>query len=153
MKPWQRLYEHVNWADAKILESLHSAGETAPAQAVKLFTHILGAEKVWLTRLNGEDTSSLPIWPEPSLELCEQLAESNKQALLVLLDKLDERLLGESIIYRDSKGTEHRTELNDVLAHVALHGMYHRGQINLLLRLDDIQPPAVDYILFARENG
>ncbi|MEK8130083.1 DinB family protein [Paenibacillus filicis] len=69
---------------------------------------------MWLTRIAGEDASSLAIWPEPSLELCETLA--------------------------------------DIFIHVALHGMYHRGQINLLLRMEDKQPAWVDYILFTRET-
>jgi uncharacterized damage-inducible protein DinB len=37
-----------------------------------------------------------------------------------------------------------------MLTHVALHGVHHRGQIAASLRSNEIEPPALDYIRFAR---
>jgi uncharacterized damage-inducible protein DinB len=37
-----------------------------------------------------------------------------------------------------------------MLTHVALHGVHHRGQIAASLRANGIDPPALDFIRFAR---
>jgi uncharacterized damage-inducible protein DinB len=37
--------------------------------------------------------------------------------------------------------------------HVALHGHYHRGQINSRLRAGGTDPISVDYIMYMRLNG
>jgi len=41
--------------------------------------------------------------------------------------------------------------VRDILLHVAMHGQYHRGQINQLLRGAGLEPISVDYIVFVRE--
>lgn len=58
--------------------------------------------------------------------------------------------LDEVVTYKNSKGTEFKTSIKDVLIHVALHGQYHQGQINLQLRINDIEPINLDYITFVR---
>ncbi|WP_291425305.1 hypothetical protein [Deinococcus sp.] len=53
------------WANARVLRSLEAA-HGAPQQAVRLLGHVLGAQRVWLARLRGQDTSAVAIWPELS---------------------------------------------------------------------------------------
>jgi uncharacterized damage-inducible protein DinB len=42
------------------------------------------------------------------------------------------------------------TPVGDILLQVALHGQYHRGKVNLLLRDAALPPAPVDFISFAR---
>ncbi|SDC90841.1 Uncharacterized damage-inducible protein DinB (forms a four-helix bundle) [Paenibacillus sp. UNCCL117] len=151
MKSYTQMFAHLEWANAKIAKALRAGGEEQ-AQALKLFAHTLGAERVWLTRIRGEDSSALAIWPELDMAACESLMEINAQGFRDVLEQADERQLAEEIVYRNSAGTQYRTVLADILLHTALHGMYHRGQINHLLRLGNLEPASVDYILYAREN-
>ncbi|WP_244563156.1 DinB family protein [Paenibacillus uliginis] len=52
--------------------------------------------------------------------------------------------------YTNSSGKEFMTSIRDILTHVALHGQYHRGQINSRFRADGIDPVNMDYITFVR---
>ena len=50
----------------------------------------------------------------------------------------------------NSAGQSFETPVSDMLLQVALHGQYHRGKINLLLRQAHLPPTPTDYIAFAR---
>ncbi|MGE7918037.1 DinB family protein [Viridibacillus sp. NPDC093762] len=58
--------------------------------------------------------------------------------------------LDKLISYKNSKGKECKNSVRDILTHVVLHGQYHRGQINSLLREKGIEPINVDFITFVR---
>jgi uncharacterized damage-inducible protein DinB len=50
----------------------------------------------------------------------------------------------------NSAGQSFETPVSDMLLQVALHGQYHRGKINLMLRQAHLPPTPTDYIAFAR---
>ena len=52
--------------------------------------------------------------------------------------------------YRNSAGISFSTSAGDILFHVMLHGQYHRGKVNLLLRQSGFPPVPTDYIAFVR---
>lgn len=143
------MFEHLNWANQRILEILKNM-EGKNEQVNNLFSHILLAEHVWFTRLKGSDSSKLPIWAEVSLEACAELVNQNNQNFKEFLSGLSNPTLEQIVSYRNSKGQEFNNSVRDILTHVALHGQYHRGQINLLLRANEIEPVSVDFITFRR---
>ncbi|MGG3452300.1 DinB family protein [Domibacillus aminovorans] len=149
MKTIQKMYEHLNWANHRILETLQSIeGETQ--EVSRLFSHILFAERVWITRLQGLDSSRLPIWSETDIEVCAELVIQNEESLTTLLTNLSNTDLDKLISYTNSKGKEFKNSVRDILTHVALHGQYHRGQINSRFRADGIEPVNIDFITFMR---
>jgi uncharacterized damage-inducible protein DinB len=143
------MYEHLNWANQCILETLQSI-EDENQEVNRLFSHILFAEKVWITRLRGLDSSRLPIWLEVDMEVCAELVMQNEESLTTFLTNLANSDLDKLIFYTNSKGTEFKNSLRDILTHIALHGQYHRGQINSRLRADGIEPVNIDFITFLR---
>ena len=143
------MYEHLNWANQCILETLQSI-EDENQEVNRLFSHILFAEKVWITRLRGLDSSGLPIWLEVDMEVCAELVMQNEESLTTFLTNLANSDLDKLIIYTNSKGTEFKNSIRDILTHIALHGQYHRGQINSRLRADGIEPVNIDFITFLR---
>ncbi|MBY0147826.1 DinB family protein [Neobacillus niacini] len=148
METIQSLFQHVHWANQRILETLQNSEEHK--QANTLFSHILHAENVWFTRLIGKDSSHLPIWAEVSLESCVEMVNKNHQNYSEFLSKLSHSNLDRELSYKNSEGTKFQNTIREILTHVALHGQYHRGQINLLLRIADIEPINVDFITFKR---
>jgi uncharacterized damage-inducible protein DinB len=58
--------------------------------------------------------------------------------------------LGDRVPYVNSAGAAFETPIGEILLHVALHGQYHRGKINLLLRQSSAEPAPTDYIAFTR---
>jgi uncharacterized damage-inducible protein DinB len=145
----QSMFKHVHWANQRILETLQTgAGENK--QANNLFSHLLHAEIVWFTRLIGADSSHLPIWADVSLESCVEMVNLNYHNYAKLLSTLSNTDLNRVVTYKNSKGTEFHNTIREILTHVALHGQYHRGQINQLLRITGLEPINVDFITFKR---
>lgn len=143
------MYEHLNWANQRILETLQNI-EGEIHDEVRIFSHVLLAEKVWLTRLHGLDSSQLPIWLEGDLNICAELVRQNEESLTTFISNLTNTDLDNLILYTNSKGTEFKNSVRDILTHVALHGQYHRGQINSRLRIDSFAPINIDFITFVR---
>lgn len=143
------MYEHLNWANHRILETLQSV-EDKNQEVIRLFSHILFAEKVWLTRLQGLDSSRLPLWSDVDIKVCAELVMYNQKYITTFLSNLAENDLDKLISYENSSGKEFENSVRDILTHVALHGQYHRGQINSRLRANVIEPVNVDFITFVR---
>lgn len=143
------MYEHLNWANHRILEALQSV-EDENQEVNRLFTHILFSEQVWITRLQGLDSSRLPLWSDVDIEFCAELVMQNEESITTFLANLTENGLDKPISYKNSNDKEFENSARNILTHVALHGQYHRGQINSRLRANDIEPVNVDFITFVR---
>lgn len=142
------MFEHLSWANQSILEALQNVevGE----QELRLFSHILNAEQVWLTRLKGMDSSLMPIWSDSDITECAKRIKQNEENYKTFLAEIDKTDLDNLITYTNSSGKEFKNSIREILTHVALHGHYHRGQINLRLRADGNEPVNIDYITFTR---
>ncbi|GEM_PF-213516 len=143
-----RLFNHLEWADGRLADAL---GE-APGEALRLFSHVLGAEATWLNRIrNGRKAKANP-WPVLSPAECASLAEANAAGYREVLKAATASRLAAPVHYENLKGEEFWTPLRDILFHVATHGVHHRGQIALLLRQSGRDPVDVGFITFAREE-
>jgi uncharacterized damage-inducible protein DinB len=100
--------------------------------------------------LIGADSSHIQIWAEVSLESCVEMVNLNYHNYAKLLSTLSNNDLNRVVTYKNSKGTEFHNTIREILTHVALHGQYHRGQINQLLRITGLEPINVDFITFKR---
>jgi uncharacterized damage-inducible protein DinB len=135
-------------ADSRVLNALQNASD-APPDALKLFAHILGAEHIWLARLQGVAPTEA-VWPDLSLAGCLRVASENEHGYRDFIFGLNPPALCRIVQYRNSAGRELETAVEDILLHVFLHGAYHRGQIAPQLRLAGAVPESTDYIAFAR---
>jgi uncharacterized damage-inducible protein DinB len=148
----RKLFAHDVWATTRIIELLKSTpGHNQ--KALGLLAHLLLAEKIWLLRLQGQDTVGVNKSPELSLAECESLANENQKAYTDFLDSLNEEALDSILTYKNLKGTEFSTPVRDILTHVALHGTYHRGQIATAVRAKGMTPVDTDFITFVRANS
>lgn len=148
MEEMRRLFAHARWADERALEALRGAAQ-APAEALKVYAHVLGAEHTWLSRLRGE-APEVAVWPALGIEECAALALENADGYDAYLDSLAPDDFASEVEYRNSAGDRFRTRIDDILLHVALHGSYHRGQIAMLLRQHGAAPLPTDYIAYVR---
>ncbi len=143
------MYEHLNWANQRILETMQNM-EDENQEVSRLFSHILFAEKVWITRLRELNSSGIPIWSEVDIKVCAELVMQNEESITTFLTNLSDTDLDKLISYKNSKGKEYKNSVRDVLTHVAMHGQYHRGQINSRLRAEGFEPVNIDFITFVR---
>lgn len=150
MTTLQTLLDHVTWADAEAVAAIATLPEASAerAQATRLYAHLGAAAHVWLARLEGR-TPEHPVWPDLSLDTARALATRSLAGLRAVAGRGAEELARE-VEYRTTAGHAFRNTVADVLAHVVLHGSYHRGQLALLTRQGGGTPAATDYIVFAR---
>jgi uncharacterized damage-inducible protein DinB len=144
----RRLYEHARWADEQALAALAAAGEP-PAAALEVLAHVLGAEDVWLARLE-QHAATLAVWPALAASELARAAGAVHAAYARYLGELGEEDLLGRVAYRNSAGQAFENTVADILLHVALHGTHHRGQVAWILRQHGLVPPGVDYIAFIR---
>ncbi len=143
-----KVYEHLAWADRRVLQSLR-ASHSVLKRDLDLYSHILGSEHVWLSRIRGT-TAKIAVWPTLTLDECQRLADENTAAFSELIAKLTEEGRETPVTYRNSAGELYTSTLEDILTHVSLHGAYHRGQIAASIRAAGDTPSPTDYIAFAR---
>jgi len=142
----RRLLAHNSWADAELIAVLRDHHGT---ETWREYSHILGAAEVWLSRLEGR-RSSTAVWPVLTVNEAESLRQSLIAGYDGYLSGLTVEGLEEIVAYTTSAGQPFRTAIGDILLHVALHGQYHRGKVNLLLRQSENAPAPTDFIAFAR---
>ena len=148
VEAFRRMWDHAAWADEMLLSALE-AMQPPPALAWREYAHVLGAESVWLDRLS-QRTQRHAVWPELSVAEARSLAASLRAEYAAYVARLSADALDTRVAYVNSAGQSFETPVSDILLQVALHGQYHRGKINLMLRQAHLPPSPTDYITFAR---
>lgn len=144
----RRLFDHAEWANARVIAALER--ETAlGGDIAELFAHVLGAEDVWLSRLEGR-ASALAVWPTLAVSELSSAAAATAAGYRTFLDRLTPDELSREVAYTNSAGQSFASTIADILTHVAMHGAYHRGQVALRVRRDGGTPAPTDFIGFAR---
>ena len=148
----RRLFKFNEWANRRAIDALKDPANHS-AKAVRALAHLVIAEDAWLARmLTSQDSTGFDFWQGSTLEECEQLASEVMKGYADLLGGLTEQKLDDTATYKNSKGIEYQTPFRDILQHVLMHSMYHRGQVAMAVRAEGGTPPNTDYITFVREN-
>lgn len=143
----KRQFDYDNWANREVIRSLQALAY-APHKAVRLMAHVVAVEFVWLARLRGEQDP--PVWPEWNLQ---QVAEKQNEIAPLLQQYLrttSSEALDTNVEYKNTKGQLWSNSVIDILTHIIMHSMYHRGQVAMVLRETGIAPPYTDYIQAVR---
>jgi uncharacterized damage-inducible protein DinB len=143
-----RLLRYDIWANRETLGSLR--GGTPPPRSLRWMGHIIGAEYLWLTRLESKP-AELAVWPDLSVDDCGQRLQELSSRLLKTLGARRQRL-SETVAYTNSKGESWTNSVEDILTHVTIHSAYHRGQIASELRAAGREPAYTDYIHAVRQS-
>lgn len=119
-----------------------------PDNTLKIFSHILNAQKIWNSRIENEDLS-LDAWKVHTKDDLEKLENRNFKRTLKILEKME---LEKVIFYKNSKGVQFQNSVQEILFHVVNHSTYHRGQIAAEMRRAGLEPVSSDYIIYKREG-
>lgn len=145
---YKNLLQFDHWANEAIARVLENASEL-PEKTRELLSHILAAHWLWLNRIGATD-KNMPVWPEIRPGDWRDQNDQIWKTWNSYLDSLSPTDLDLSTTYRNTKGEGHINTAGEIITHVLHHSAYHRGQINQILRANDIEPPYVDYIHYAR---
>ncbi len=141
------LFEYNNWANDKLILGLqkvkHKFKDKNP---ISIFSHIISAQDTWLERVKGKTSYHIFLWEEYSIQELEILSMNSHKEWIKFISKMNEKKFGEICIYKNSKGVEHSRYYQDILQHVIIHSVYHRGQINQILRINNVETVNIDFI-------
>jgi uncharacterized damage-inducible protein DinB len=154
------LLTYHHWATSRLLQTLSvlppdaldhpTDGSFGTPRA--LLAHMLGAEEVWMERLNGRSPRALPDHTSGRAVADIQAAwEAVQAAQRAFIRGPGSERLEESVSYTNFRGETWAYSLEAVLLHVVNHGTYHRGQLAHVLRQLGQMPPSTDYLVFMEE--
>lgn len=146
------LFRYEIWANKRVADSLTSL-DRAPEKALLLMSHIINAQKVWLSRITGKTYDINSVWKTLAKADITSALNYSSSALTEYLNSLQENDLEKYIEYTNTKGESFKSLLKDILTHLSVHSAYHRGQVILLLKHDLNVLPSTDYIIFVRESN
>lgn len=144
------LLRHLPWADRRTAAML-AALDQPPTELVRIWAHILAAEATWLARI-ADRVPEVPVWPDLTRAECDALMGRNHEAIAHLAGASPAEF-DRVVTYRNSRGDAFRNTVAEILHQVAMHGMYHRGQVAMEVRRLGGTPQATDLIFYLREGA
>ena len=152
LKSFHKLFEYDHWANQAALASLSSLAGAAE-KPLKVFAHVLGANRVWRARFDDPQPPSVQPWPSLSPDELLPAMEEIHQRWVALLDGFADQKLDDNLVYRTTQGVPFETPIRDVLTHVLMHGAYHRGQVAAAVREAGGKPAMTDYVYYLRQRA
>lgn len=143
------LFQYNDWANERLIEYLRTI-EQPPERCLKLISHIVSAQDIWLERIAGTHDWNIQVWDLYSLQECAVLSTQSSLNWLKLIRKLRDKDYDKLITYKTANGNSYETPIRQIVTHVSQHASYHRGQINQLLRQNNIPPVEIDYIYYTK---
>ena len=145
---YKKLFEYDADSNRKILDFMLADNEPPP-RAVKIFSHLINAEKMWQSRLELGVKSPAPnLWPKIATNKLADELEAVHGHWMRYLESGDGGALSVDVTYLNLKGEQVTKPAFDILTHVIAHSSYHRGQIASLAGNTERQAPFTDYIFF-----
>jgi uncharacterized damage-inducible protein DinB len=145
----KNLSEYNIWANQTMLD-VFSKLPQVPNNALRLFSHALNAQAIWIARITGTQ-SPVKVWQEHNLEQLKELHKSASYRIAELVANADEAEFNRLISYTNSQGNQYSTRVLDILTHAFNHATYHRAQVATDLRKNGFTPPNTDYVTYVRE--
>jgi uncharacterized damage-inducible protein DinB len=146
----RRQFTYDAWANREVVAAIRVSG-TAQERSLQLMAHIIAAERLWLERLKQQPQST-PVWPQAGVEECEKQVDEMGRLWHHFLELMTAGDLAQSVSYKNSKGEAWSNTILDVLTHVILHSVYHRGQIASHMRANGQTPAYTDFIHSVRQG-
>ena len=146
------LFKYNHWANLRMLGAIEEH-DLDDDMLLKLFSHLLSSQIIWLNRIKELPTSPFPLWEKYKLnELKSMVRESTDNWLNYVEHGHKKDTFEEMIFYRNTKGEKFENTIRHIITHVINHSTYHRAQMAMRLRELSIDPPATDFIVYSRQH-
>jgi len=161
VKDLEGLYDYGYWANKKLLQAILPLTPEQFTQVVagsygsvrNTLVHILSAEWGWLSRCGGPERGpALKPTDYPTVETVVHTWGTVEAYVRAFLSQLKDEDLVRQAEYVNPRGEKRSMPLGEMMQHAANHGVHHRGQVALLLRLLGQVPGDFDLIYYYAER-
>jgi uncharacterized damage-inducible protein DinB len=152
------LYDYGYWANRKFFDVMRQ--QLTPEQFVRpvagsygsirnTMVHVLSAEAGWLDRCGGPRRGPR-LNPDdfPTVESLVQAWARVEAQVREFLGTLNDEDLARHTEYTTERSEKRSMPLGELMQHATVHGVHHRGQVALLLRLLGHTPGNVDILFY-----
>jgi uncharacterized damage-inducible protein DinB len=148
------------WANLRLIETsveldtkrFMQRVESSFPSVQKTWIHIIWAEELWYERWNSRsfitEYSSDDFPTVESIRNKIEVLSANQLQYIKILKPEDAE---KKISYENIKGEKWEYSLSQMVHHMFVHSVYHRGQIVTMLRQLGLQPPGLDYLVYVDE--
>ena len=156
------LHAFNSWASNRIFDAVAGIPDPDVMKDMKAshgsvhgtLLHMVGAEKIWLSRWTGKPDARLIAAPDaPTLAAVRRVWEETGFAMAKFLGTMTDAKLRETFTMTTAAGAALTHAYGQAIQHVVDHSTYHRGQVVLLLRQLGHTPPGTGLITFYRETA
>ncbi|HSB09376.1 MAG TPA: DinB family protein [Blastocatellia bacterium] len=161
VKDLEALYEYGYWANRKlfnVIAQLTAEEFTRPAAGShgsirNTMVHVMSAEAGWLDRGGGPKRGPR-LNPDdfPTVESVTEAWNTVEAHMREFLTTLKDDDLARNCEFTIDGSEKRSMPLGQMLQHAAIHGVHHRGQVALLLRLLGRAPGNVDFLIYLAER-
>jgi len=157
------LREHLRytaWASHRLVRAVeHLPGDglthdfqTSDRNILGTLVHIFAADRIWLSRLQGESPAGFVQEGDYNLHVLQIDWPLIHEKWNEWADSLTDDCARRQVAYRALNGDPYVSALWEVVLHVVNHGTHHRGQVSGFLRTLGHAPPQLDLIRYYREK-
>ena len=155
------LHAYNSWADNRIFEAVAELPEEQYLQDMKnshggihtTLIHMVGAEKIWLERFQGNPQPMLAQNPPKNLTDLKAVWEKVGYDTAKWLGTMSDKKLNETFTMKTLKGDTYTHIFWQAFQHLVNHSSYHRGQVVTMMRQLGAKPVSTDLIQFYRETA
>jgi uncharacterized damage-inducible protein DinB len=162
VKDLEDLYDYGYWAGRKLFDVISQLTPEEFTQPVagsyesvrNTMVHVLSAEAGWLDRCGGPTRGpSLNPADFPTVESVTQAWNRVEANVREFLAKLKDEDLTSNVEFSFGQSEKYSMPLGELMQHAAIHGVHHRGQVAMLLRLLGRAPGNFDIIVYRAVKG
>ena len=155
------LIAYNSWATNRIFEAVEALPAEEAMRDMKsshrsihgTLTHLVGAEKMWLSRMSGTpDKSMVRPADVPTVADVKTTWEQTGFALAKFLGLQTDKKLEDTFGFLTLTGEQFTYRYGEALQHVVNHSTFHRGQVVALMRQMGHKPPDTGLTIFIRET-
>ncbi len=152
----REMFDHNYWARNRQIEACaplsqeqftRPLGGSFPSLR-ETFAHLVAVEWIWLERWRGRNPRALiPVDDFPTLEAVRERWSAVESEMRAYIEGLNEQALAKPLTIVSTRGEQWTYPLWQMITHLLNHQAYHRGQITTLLRMLNVVPPRIDFLV------
>lgn len=142
-----KLYQYNQWANNRVFEGLQKQNVTDD-KTLTIMSHVVSALYIWLSRIEGKSPAAYPLWKQYSLRELMKMNEEITDRWLRFVEETED--FNRVLVYNNYVGDPYKNNVEQIMIHLVNHSTYHRGQVALLLRQNELEPINTDFITYDR---